>query len=957
MREEMKKILSLLVIIALVLTLMPETKEGVTVSAAESEFDIGLVNFDATLSGENMKKDNLTKMKKYIKDAYTAGDEILVFPEYALTSNKKEAINVDTDKSVTTISTLAEIYDMYILFGAMIQKNGKYYSATVICTPDGTVDTYEKTHLTDEEYAEGLSVGDTPYVLSTEYGKFGLALGQEFSDVAELGKYYYGSSVRMILVSQSYGYETGNNTKFSQAEYDMYITTYAYVRMYSRYVAVANLYTVNGNTTYFGESHACTSYGSISGWIAGCNEDVKPAATTEAGVVSGTVLPSSRDTTNGMSSRRLNQLADWYGKLTKYNLPTYGKGSKYKDDVKAASVNFHPVWGDLETNVKLIKDIMEDAHKDGVELLVFPEMALTGYDVVVPDSYDDELKAKFGDKYMQHVLAQTIRGDKPSKVITDIQKLAESYGMYVLIGLPEKDEVDEDLYWNSVAILGPQLIQSYRKVNLASPEPNWSAYATENDGIFETPFGYVGVAICADIYNYQELQRTYAEKGCRIAVNCTAGAASNNCFDGSWQLTYQNRLESFMLRDDSFMITSNLVGYEGPVTKSVIDVLAGYGYTVDDMDTTWFADDEKKAIFNEVTNLYGLNSNGRISARTYIFPGASVCIGLDETTPTGTYVFGNYTESGVTSDGIRYPYMNITPDTFNKYYVGDFDLSKATLYKFYSDNPYDYRPDLYYKWYTQLFYETYGYTIDSKTYEDKASGVIIYGDKVMQDTEFAVTKTNGKTAGYKLDGYTATSVISYAVTSDATLTTTYNKRTVTGTNGAITETVTGEYTGKYIPYEGEILVSVPVDTKADKVEVYTSKGIVEAPVSEGFATVRLTSDEVITVVGFTKNKNTIVVPEKITVGKTKVKKVKRVKKTKAKITLKSVKGATGYVIKYSIKKGFGKKTTITKKVKKVTFTLKKLKAKKKYYIKARAYKVVDKKTYYGKWSARKIIKK
>ena len=32
-------------------------------------------------------------MKKYIKDAYTAGDEILVFPEYALTSNKKEAIN------------------------------------------------------------------------------------------------------------------------------------------------------------------------------------------------------------------------------------------------------------------------------------------------------------------------------------------------------------------------------------------------------------------------------------------------------------------------------------------------------------------------------------------------------------------------------------------------------------------------------------------------------------------------------------------------------------------------------------------------------------------------------------------------------------------------------------------------------------------------------------------------
>ena len=605
---------------------------------------------------------------------------------------------------------------------------------------------------------------------------------------------------------------------------------------------------------------------------------------------------------------------------------------------------------------------MSDAHQEGVELLVFPEMALTGYDVVVPDSYDDELKAKFGDQYMQHVLAQTVRGEHPSEIIIDIQKLAEDYGMYVLIGLPEKDEADENLYWNSVAILGPQLIQSYRKVNLASPEPNWAAYATENDGVFETPFGYVGVAICADIYNYQELQRTYSEKGCRIVINCTAGAASNNCSDGSWQLTYQNRLESFMLRDDSFMITSNLVGYEGPVTQAVTDLLNNYGYTVDDMDTTWFADETKKAIFKEVTDLYAQNNNGKVSARTYIFPGASVCIGLDETTSTGTYVFGNYTESGVTSDGTKYPYMNITPDTFNQYYVGDFDLSKATLYKFYSENPYDYRPALYYKWYTRLFYDTYGYTVDSKTYEDEASGVTIYGDKVMQDTKFTVTRENGEAGQYKMNGYTATGALSYIISSDATLTTDYNKRTITDTNGITTETVTGQYEGSYIPYEGEILVSVPVDTKADKIAVYTSKGMEEAAVSEGFATVRLTSDETVTVVSFTKDANVTTepattTPNKITVGKTKVKKAKRVGKKKAKITLKRVKGVTGYVVKYSTKKTFGKKTTITKKVKKASFTLKKLKAKKKYYIKARAYRVADKKTYYGKWSARKVIKK
>lgn len=115
MKEKMKKRLSWAVIVALIITLMPNPLKSVNVGAAEPAFDIGLVNFDAVLSGKDKKKENLSKMKKYIKDAYVAGDEILVFPEYALTSTKDEAVDVDTDKSVTAISTLAETYEMYIL--------------------------------------------------------------------------------------------------------------------------------------------------------------------------------------------------------------------------------------------------------------------------------------------------------------------------------------------------------------------------------------------------------------------------------------------------------------------------------------------------------------------------------------------------------------------------------------------------------------------------------------------------------------------------------------------------------------------------------------------------------------------------------------------------------------------------------------------------------------------------
>ena len=65
---------------------------------------------------------------------------------------------------------------------------------------------YKRQHLTDREWQAGYGAGIAPYVLKTEFGSFGLALGNEFADAAELGKYYYGAACRMVLVGQSYGY-------------------------------------------------------------------------------------------------------------------------------------------------------------------------------------------------------------------------------------------------------------------------------------------------------------------------------------------------------------------------------------------------------------------------------------------------------------------------------------------------------------------------------------------------------------------------------------------------------------------------------------------------------------------------------------------------------------------------------------------------------------------------------
>lgn len=172
----------------------------------------------------------------------------------------------------------------------------------------------------------------------------------------------------------------------------------------------------------------------------------------------------------------------------------------------------------------------------------------------------------------------------------------------------------------------------------------------------------------------------------------------------------------------------------------------------------------------------------------------------------------------------------------------------------------------------------------------------------------------------------------------------------------------GVWEAKEVPTT-ETTTTVDVTTVAPTTEAPTT----EAPTAEAPTTAKPTTETPITEAA-TTNKNiqnasteiateTTVRPTvKITPAKVKVKKVARkAKGTKAKISLKKVKGATGYVVKISTSKKFKKKTTITKNVKLTTFTLKKLKKNKKYYIKVRAVRKTGKTKVYGLWSKPKRI--
>lgn len=89
-------------------------------------------------------------------------------------------------------------------------------------------------------------------------------------------------------------------------------------------------------------------------------------------------------------------------------------------------------------------------------------------------------------------------------------------------------------------------------------------------------------------------------------------------------------------------------------------------------------------------------------------------------------------------------------------------------------------------------------------------------------------------------------------------------------------------------------------------------------------------------------------------AKAKIKSLKNVKKKKIKVTIKKVKNAAGYQVRWSDSKkfnGYWQKTS-----KKTKYTIKKLDKGTRYYVKVRAYAKNGSKKLYGAWSKRKSVK-
>ena len=165
-----------------------------------------------------------------------------------------------------------------------------------------------------------------------------------------------------------------------------------------------------------------------------------------------------------------------------------------KHVMKISTVAFHAIWGKKELNLQRMLDYIELAAGEGSNLVVFPEMALTGY--------DDKKEQPKAEK-MQVLQAETVPGPSSQR----IAEAARKFGLYVAFGLPERDRWDPGAVYNSACVCGPEgILGVYRKIHLAYPEPHW-AIRGRDPFLFQTPWGPIGVGICYDSYCFPELMR------------------------------------------------------------------------------------------------------------------------------------------------------------------------------------------------------------------------------------------------------------------------------------------------------------------------------------------------------------------------------------------------------------------------------------------------------------------
>jgi len=209
-----------------------------------------------------------------------------------------------------------------------------------------------------------------------------------------------------------------------------------------------------------------------------------------------------------------------------------------KKKIKLALAQISSKREDKKENLRKIEEFIIKAKEQGVDLVIFPELSLTGY-VLHDQVYE---------------LAEVVPGPSTKR----IEELAKRTGMHIIFGMPELSEKTEATIFNTAVFIGPTgFIGKFRKMYLPTHSvfeekryfrPGYQIVA------FNTAIGNIGLIICYDLF-FPEVCRLTRLKGAELIVCISASPAIRK--DYFEILTAARALENTV-----FLVYVNLSGVE-----------------------------------------------------------------------------------------------------------------------------------------------------------------------------------------------------------------------------------------------------------------------------------------------------------------------------------------------------------------------------------------------------------
>lgn len=194
--------------------------------------------------------------------------------------------------------------------------------------------------------------------------------------------------------------------------------------------------------------------------------------------------------------------------------------------------------GNKKANIKTMQESVTQAKKQKAELVIFPELSLTGYTT----------------RDLTYELAEPIPG--PS--VKALEKIAKKEKNYIVFGMLERSEKAQAVVYNTAVLLGPEgYIGKYQKMYL----PTHSVFEEKRyfrpgykAPVFETNIGKLGIIICYDVF-FPEPTRLLRLKGAQLVICISASPAARRKF-------FEVLTTARAIENNAFFAYVNLVGLE-----------------------------------------------------------------------------------------------------------------------------------------------------------------------------------------------------------------------------------------------------------------------------------------------------------------------------------------------------------------------------------------------------------